>query len=80
MQVVLAVQPSIQFGQSWIIFAQVSRGFSVFTLACVVLVALLLSLTFVFLSLREIVYAVKDLHRKKTFKHQRDVEQIASTK
>jgi len=57
-------------------FAQVSRSFSMFTLVCVVVIALVLFLMFAFLSLREVVYAVKDLRRQKTFKTRRDVKQM----
>lgn len=41
-QVALAVQPVLQSGQSLITFARVSRGFAVFTLIRVALVALFL--------------------------------------
>ena len=74
MQVAFAVQPFVQLGQSWIIFAQVSRWFSMCTLVCVALVALLILSILVVLCLRETVFAVKDLYRKKTFKSQEDVE------
>ncbi len=76
MQVALAVQPSVKFERLWLAFAQVSRSFSMFTLVCVVVIALVLSLMFAFLSLREVVYAVRDLRRQKTFKTRRDVKQM----
>ncbi len=47
-----------------------------FTLVCVVVIALVLFLMFAFLSLREVVYAVRDLRRQKTFKTRRDVKQM----
>jgi hypothetical protein len=65
MQVTLAVQPLIQLNRSWIVFAQVSRAFSICTLVCVALIALFLVSVLLALSLREILFAVKDLYRKR---------------
>ncbi|KAL7809401.1 hypothetical protein V8C44DRAFT_334398 [Trichoderma aethiopicum] len=65
MQVVLAVIPLTgDSGASWLDFARVSRGFSVFILFVVAIVAVLLMATFVGLASREIIYALRDLHRQ----------------
>lgn len=69
MQVVSALQTPFQFGQSWEAFARMAYGFSIFTLAFVVLIMLFLLCLFVFLSLRETVYALKDLYRERKNKH-----------
>jgi len=69
MQVALAVQPTIQVDQSWIVFAEVCRGFSVATLCFVLLIALSLILTFVFRGLRETIFALRHLYRKHRLKY-----------
>ena len=73
MQVVLAVQPIVQLGRSWITFAQVSRGFSICTLLCVTLVVLLLLSLLAVRCLREIIFAVRDLYREQISNPQDDV-------
>ncbi|OCL09944.1 hypothetical protein AOQ84DRAFT_397119 [Glonium stellatum] len=67
MQVVLAVRPIIQSGHSWITFAHVSPLVAVFPLSVLV-----------FLQLREIAYAIKDLYRSRTWKSRQDVERYVS--
>ncbi len=56
--------------------AGLAEFFDVYARVCVVVIALalVLFLMFAFLSLREVVYAVKDLRRQKTFKTRRDVK------
>ncbi len=62
MQVVLAVQPVLEVNDSsWLAFATVSRGFSVFTIFLAVFVALLLLSIFLVSVLGELLYAVKDI-------------------
>lgn len=65
MQVVSALQPAFRSGRSWEAFSQMAWGFSIFTLVSVALVIGLLSCLFVIVSLREIVYALKDLYRRR---------------
>lgn len=75
MQVALAVQPLLQWGNSWTTFAKVSRWFSVSTLLSVALVTLLLLLALAVLSLRETVFALGDLWSIKSQKKKpQDVE------
>ena len=64
MQVAVSVQPLVQFSQSWITFAELSRVFSVCTLVCVALVALFLLSILLMFSLREIHYAAKDRYKR----------------
>jgi hypothetical protein len=70
MQVALAVQPTIQLDQSWIVFFHVSRGFSIFTLLSVALIVFSLVSALLVLSLREILFAVKDLYNKRRYSSQ----------
>lgn len=56
--------------------AGLAEFFDVYARVCVVVIALVLFLMFAFLSLREVVYAVRDLRRQKTFKTRRDVKQM----
>lgn len=60
MQVGLAIQPFVNMGPSWSVFAEVSRWFAIWTLSCVALIVLFLIATLALLSGREIVFAVKD--------------------
>jgi multidrug transporter EmrE-like cation transporter len=68
MQVVLAYPTFTSLGQSWVIFANTSRDFSICTLVCVVLVALLLIGTMSAMFLREIIFALGDLYCKRMSK------------
>lgn len=65
MQVVLAVQPLIDSDPSWLAFARMSRGFSVFTLLVVVIVIVFLLVAVVALASRETIYALRDLYHRK---------------
>jgi hypothetical protein len=65
MQVALAYPTSMEMDQSWISFANVSRGFSIFTLVFVAFLGLLLLVTFFVMVAREIVFALGDLYRKR---------------
>ncbi|KAL9131187.1 MAG: hypothetical protein Q9175_006831 [Cornicularia normoerica] len=78
MQLGLATQRPNSFGPSWKSFTRVSEGFAVLTLVCVALITLILLLLFVSLALRETIFALKELYRKKTSKTQRDVEQVVT--
>ncbi|KAI0172927.1 hypothetical protein GGR52DRAFT_591445 [Hypoxylon sp. FL1284] len=63
MQVVLAVQTILGDSDSWLIFASVSRGFSVFTIFFVALVAVTFLVVLIILIFREFIYAAQDRFR-----------------
>ena len=64
MQVVLAFPSSTEPSQSWITFAQISRGFSICTIIGDAIVVLLLTLTLFALLFREISFALRSLPQK----------------
>jgi len=65
MQVILAVETIVTSDNSWLTFAKVSRGFSVFTMFFIVCVIAFLLLTLTALFARELIYALNDLYRKR---------------
>jgi hypothetical protein len=65
MQVVLAVESGFGFGDGWISFAWMSRGFSVFTLFVILLLSFALIASLLLFIFREAIYAAKDLYWKK---------------
>ncbi|KAI0102511.1 hypothetical protein GGR51DRAFT_285522 [Nemania sp. FL0031] len=70
MQVVLAAQPVLgDDSSSWLIFASVSRGFSIFTIFLTALVMAGLLLILVISASKELIYAIKDLLRLKRSNH-----------
>lgn len=72
MQVALAVQTIVESDESWMTFAKVSRGFSVFTVFFVALVISFLLFALIALSSREVIYALKDLYHKRNSRAQAD--------
>ncbi|KAK5150313.1 hypothetical protein BJ546DRAFT_720861 [Cryomyces antarcticus] len=76
MQVVFAAQPSESLDQSWQSFGHASRGFSIFSLVSVALVAVFMLVALAVLALREVVFAARTewrkyrarLHRRKNLK------------
>jgi hypothetical protein len=74
MQVALAFPAFPESGQSWLTFAQVSRGFSICTIIGVALVVLLLTFTLFAMLFREISFALKDLYRKRKSRSQETVD------
>ncbi|KAI1660709.1 hypothetical protein F4813DRAFT_261701 [Daldinia decipiens] len=66
MQVVLAAMPPTENSSaSWLNFPLVSRGFSIFTLLVVAVITCYFLLAFVGLASREIIFALRDLYRKR---------------
>lgn len=64
MQVALAVQPAIRLDNSWVAFVEGCRVVSIGTLILVVVVILFFVVVFLARSVREVLFAVKDLVRK----------------
>lgn len=74
MQVVLAAMSLVDdSASSWQNFAIMSRGFSVFTLIVVLVIICFLALAFAALAVREIIFALKDLSRKRRRKQRTHV-------
>ncbi|KAJ9634585.1 hypothetical protein H2201_007059 [Coniosporium apollinis] len=65
MQLALAGQRLTPSGLSWIRFARVTHGFSIYALFCVALVVLLLVFTTLSMGIRETAFALNDLYHKK---------------
>lgn len=66
MQVVLAAMSLLDDSTlSWQNFTTMSRGFSVFTLVFILIIICFFAFEFVALAVREIVFALKDLYRKR---------------
>ncbi|EEP75508.1 predicted protein [Uncinocarpus reesii 1704] len=66
MQVALAVQAMGTSSRSWLTFAQVSRWFSVFTIICSAILALVPVVSLLVLLTRETVFALTKLYEKRT--------------
>lgn len=65
MQLALTGQRLTPSSLSWITFARVTHGFSIYALFCVALVVLLLVFTILSMGIRAIAFALNDLYHKK---------------
>ncbi|KAL8375860.1 hypothetical protein RB595_007133 [Gaeumannomyces hyphopodioides] len=70
MQVILAVQAIVESGESWLDFAVFSRGFAVFTIVLTAAITVFIFFSVLVLSLRELLFALRDLRKKRSSKAQ----------
>ncbi|KAI5859491.1 hypothetical protein GGS23DRAFT_616181 [Durotheca rogersii] len=80
MQVVLGIQALFEPGESWDVFARVSLGFSIFAVSCAAAIIMFLLLTFISLSSREIVFALRDLITRRCLAARRNRGQMPDDK